>query len=124
MGIRLQFIKITLDIGDNVATININNQDDKDYILEHIEVSEKLTLINTQANSLLHQYENILSQYNEKIALRDNIGDRIRAGLVRQNSAAAAALEVQITNFAIELPESGVMIIHTNDEAKAYRTQR
>ena len=97
-----------------MTTINITNQDDKDYISEHIEIGKKLARKESEAQSLL-------AQYNGKVLIRDGIGDRVRAGLVRQNPAAGGALEAQLTDFAIELPGSGAMKIHTNDDAKAYR---
>ena len=99
-----------------MTVININNQDDKDYILEHIEIGEKLARKNAETLSLL-------VQYNAKILIRNNVGDRVKAGLVRQNPAAGSAIEAQLTDFAIELPGSGVMIIHTNDDASVFRNR-
>lgn len=98
-----------------MAIIPIDLADDKAYIAEHIEVAEKLTRKAAEARSLQ-------ARLTEKQEIRDRVGDRVRAGLVRQNPAAAAIMEAQLTDMAVERDGAGEVIrLHTNADAESYR---
>jgi len=100
-----------------MATVNINAADAA-YLDDHIEVADKFA-------QKAAEYRTLVARTEQKLTGAGgvhSVGDRVRAGIVRQNPAADGALETQLTDVALERDGGGVIVkMHTNAEAVAYR---
>lgn len=99
-----------------MTVVNVNLADDKAYVLEHLEVANKL-------KSKAAELRSLEAQVIAKQTVVTEVGTRVLAGLTRQNAAAGAAIGTPLTDIEIERdnPDPGDMILHTHGDAEIYR---
>ena len=102
-----------------MATIEVTQQADRDFLEDHEQVAIKLSELAASQRFLQERADMFQTEADQTAVKRDALGNRARSGLVRYKPGLDALLEQQLVNMKFGRVAGVIEKLLTNDEATA-----
>lgn len=97
-----------------MAVVQITNQADRDFLVDHEQVGLKLNELTAEHQMLQTRADQFQTMATAAKATRDALGSRARSGMVRYKPGLDGILEAQLTKIDLVREDGNVIELVTN----------